>query len=130
MDGDHEQADKKTGDARSSGALPIIELLGACDLTITKSKISSVNLQSRWPGGGMGNVKVFDSILTGKHPPTIDLLPDTKWSGDRNVYSLSSLSVSGQRYEQAQWEAYRKASGQDTNSTWDAKTEDALPPVR
>lgn len=97
---------------------PMLEVLGGCDLNLQKVKLTSVDLQTRWPGGGQGSVSIFDSVITGKFPPRIDLLPDTKWEADRNLYRLSDLTVSGKRYEQTGWKDYLKTTGQDAHSVW------------
>jgi len=97
-----------------------LEVVGSCDLTVSKTRLSSISIVSRWPGGGVGKIKFVDSIIAGQTPPRIELLPDTIWNADWNRYGVTTLSISGERYEHAQWERYRKRTGQDANSTWQA----------
>lgn len=96
-----------------------VEVLGKSDLHARKVTLSSVGLTSRWSSpSGPASVKLFDSVIGGKIKPAIDLLSATTWEADRNNYDLAGLNVSGGRYEQAQWDSYRRASGQDSHSVW------------
>ena len=61
------------------------------------------------------NVKVSDCVIAGG---SIDIDAKSNWQAQRNLYDVDRLVLGAAAYPAANFEAYRKATGQDAASRW------------
>ncbi len=120
VDGDHFAAAHEKEESRCLGHEFAVEILGKCQWVGRRVTLLSVGITSRWPSPGVSEISLFQSIVGGTVKPRIDLLPQSVWLADDNAYDLANLIVEGNRYAPAEWENYRRSSGQDQLSSWGA----------
>jgi len=58
------------------------------------------------------------SVIAGEPGPEIVVYPHTRWEADGNTYDAKYLRIGSAFYNAKTFSAYRRASGQDTSSTW------------
>ncbi len=61
------------------------------------------------------------SIVGGAAKPYIMVYPRTKWLAERNAYDLQYLRMDKTFYTAKDFDAYRRATGQDADSSWQAQ---------
>ena len=63
-------------------------------------------------------VSLHKSLITGGNSYSIQLMPEAKWQADENIYDLDHISVGQISYTAQDFDAYKKATGQDMASKW------------
>ncbi len=118
VNGDHTNEVHDEEESRRLGHEFTVEILGKCQWSARRLTLRSVGLTSKWSAPGVSEVSLFQSIVGGQVKPEINLLAQTIWEANDNSYDLAGIAVGGIRYTPAQWEDYRRATGQDQESSW------------
>jgi len=91
-----------------------VELWGPHRLVADRLTLSSVSLQ----GYQNASLALTNSIIGGERKPKISLDEQTSWSANHNSYDLNEIIAKGVHYPKSDFQTYRKATGQDADSTW------------
>jgi len=118
VDGDHANEAFDEEKSRRLDHEFAVEILGRCQWSGRRVTLRSVGLTSKWPAPGVSEVGLFQSVMDGQVKPKIDLLDQTIWQANDNSYDLAGIAVGGVLFSPTQWEEYRKATGQDLDSSW------------
>lgn len=68
---------------------------------------------------GVRGASISDSVIAGGAAASIEIASDAAWEARRNVFDIAHLRLGLVTYTATQFEAYQRASGQDTASKWE-----------
>lgn len=85
-------------------------------LEFTHATIQGMSLLSK----NGGSLKLNDSVVIGGERCQIEVLPDSQWQANRNLYDLGLMRIGGMAYSSKEFAACQKATGQDAVSLWRA----------
>ena len=71
-----------------------------------------------------GEVKLRDSFIGGWPQPEMQLWPEVRWQGNRNVYDLKSVRVDKTFFTPATFAEFPGVAGKETDSRWQSVKEE------